>query len=364
MRCLPCSVNTRALIYISLLTSLPIASAAIKPIVVNTWPFTAATNVAYKALISSYNVDPIDAVVDGCSKAEELQVDFTVGWGGSPDENGESTLDALVMRGSDQEMGAVAGLRNVKDAVRVARDVMKLTKHSILAGSLATEFAVKQGYPFESLTSEYSKTVHEEWVANNCTPNFWTNPSMVTCPPNSNSSVPLQLFSERAVKNLHIDEHNHDTIGQIALQADGRMAVGMSSNGARHKIAGRVGDAPIPGSGGYVDDQVGACVATGDGDVMMRYSPSFLGVELMRSGLAPQPAANEAIARIARKNSDFSGAIVCLSKTGEHAAASQGFQGFSYSVQDSGENEEDVRVITIEPLTAPNLAQRLLVESH
>lgn len=36
----------------------------------------------------------------------------------------------------------------------------------------------------------------------------------------------------------------------------------------------RVGDAPIIGSGGYVDNDVGAAVATGDGDVMMRFVPS------------------------------------------------------------------------------------------
>ena len=331
----------------------------VKPIVVNTWPFTAATLAAYKELTSSPSVDPIDAVVAGCSKSEELQSDFTVGWGGSPDENGETTLDALVMSGVDQNTGAVAGLRNIKDATKVARDVLRLTSHSLLAGNLATEFAVKQGYKYESLTSDYSKQLHDEWLANNCTPNFWVDPSKVVCP---TSSAPG--FRKPRQTRMKFDEHNHDTISQIALQSDGRMAVGLSSNGARHKIPGRVGDAPIPGSGGYVDDEVGACVATGDGDVMMRYSPAFLGVELMRNGLSPQDAANEAVGRIARKYKAFSGAIVCVSKTGEHAAASQGFQGFSYSVQDGGDSEEDVQVIKIEPLTTPTKEQRVLMESH
>lgn len=323
------------------------------PLVVNTWPFTAATNAAYLALISSPTSDPIDAVVAGCSKSEELQNDYTVGWGGSPDTNGETTLDALVMRGSDQNMGAVAGLREIRDATKVARDVMLLTKHSILAGGLASEFAVSLGYEKSDLSSEYSRNLYKEWVANGCVPNFWEDGR------GCNGTTP-----EVAPKHNHFDEHNHDTIGQIALQADGRMAIGMSSNGARHKVAGRVGDAPIPGAGGYVDDEVGACVATGDGDVMMRYSPAFLGVELMRGGMTPQDAANEAISRIAKKNKDFSGAIVCVSISGEHAAAAQGFNGFSYSVQNSGTTEADVEVITIEPLTAPTKAQRALMKSH
>ncbi|KAG9241035.1 hypothetical protein BJ878DRAFT_522762 [Calycina marina] len=332
----------------------------VAPIVINTWPFTAATNAAYLQLISTADSDPIDAVVAGCSKAEELQVDYTVGWGGSPDENGETTLDALVMSGMDQNMGAVAGLRNIRNATKVARDVMQLTKHSILAGELATAFAVKEGYKFESLTSGYSKQLYEEWVSQNCTPNFWVNPSMVTCP--LTGAEPSQQVFKDAQKP-RFDAHNHDTIGQIALQGDGRMAVGLSSNGARHKIAGRVGDAPIPGAGAYVDDEVGACVATGDGDVMMRYSPGFLGVELMR-GMTPQEAANEAVRRIALKNKVFSGAIVCLSNTGVHAGACQGFRGFSYSVQSEGATEEDVKIYQIQPLTPSPPDQRVLMESH
>lgn len=324
-----------------------------RALIVNTWPFTAATHEAYRTLTSSVDADPLNAVVAGCSKSEELQDDYTVGWGGSPDSNGETTLDAFVMRGSDQNMGAVAGLRSIKDATKVARDVMLLTKHSLLSGELATEFAVGLGYTKVDLSSEYSRGLHKEWVTNGCVPNFWEDGR--SCSGSMAEESPMQA---------HFDEHNHDTIGQIALQADGRMAVGLSSNGARHKIAGRVGDAPLPGAGGYVDDEVGACVATGDGDVMMRQCPAFLGVELMRGGMSPQEAADDAVRRIAKKSKNFSGAIVCVSNTGEHAAACQGFEAFSYSVQDSGSTEKDVQVIKIQPLTPPTKEQRILMESH
>jgi N4-(beta-N-acetylglucosaminyl)-L-asparaginase len=256
------------------------------------------------------------------------------------------------MRGSDQNMGAVAGLRGVRDATKVARDVMVLTKHSLLAGELATQFAVTLGYKNESLTSEHSRKQHEEWLENGCRPNFWVDGRACDVKPTAGTKESL------------FDEHNHDTIGQIALQADGRMAVGMSSNGARHKIAGRVGDAPLPGAGGYVDDEVGACVATGDGDVMMRFCPAFLGVELMRGGMTVQQAADEAIRRISKNSKVFSGAVVCVSKSGEHAAACQGFEGFSYSVQNGGNTEDDVKVIKIQPLTMPTIEQKVLMESH
>jgi N4-(beta-N-acetylglucosaminyl)-L-asparaginase len=341
-----------SLITLSLQFLFPLPTTAMtQPLVVNTWSFTAATHAAYLTLTSSSTSDPIDAVVAGCSKAEELQCDHTVGWGGSPDSNGETTLDALVMRGSDQKTGAVAGLRGIRDATKVARDVMLLTKHSLLAGDLARDFAVGLGYENEDLTSEYSRKLHEEWVSNGCVPNFWTDGR------GCNGSA----IGEKAMQN-HFDEHNHDTIGQVALQADGRMAVGLSSNGARHRIAGRVGDAPLPGAGGYVDDDVGACIATGDGDVMMRHCPAFLGVELMRGGMTPQGAVDEAVRRIMRKSKEFSGAVVCVSKEGEHAAACHGFEGFSYSIQSGGESEKDVRVIKIQPLMMPAREQKVLME--
>ncbi|EPE27375.1 N-terminal nucleophile aminohydrolases (Ntn hydrolases) [Glarea lozoyensis ATCC 20868] len=332
------SVMVAPLLLLQLL-SLPTAVLAkTKPLIVNTWPFTDATYAAYKTLVSSPKSDPIDAVVAGCSKSEELQNDFTVGWGGSPDANGETTLDALVMQGSDQNTGAVLGLRGIKPATQVARDVLRLTKHSLLSGNLATDFAVSLGYKMEDLTSEHSRNQHEEWVEAGCVPNFWVDGR--TC----NGSAPTGKLSSRSPFN----EHNHDTIGQIALQSDGKMAVGMSSNGATHKIPGRVGDAPIPGAGGYVDDKVGACVATGDGDIMMRYLPSFQGVDLMRRGSSPRGAAQAAIKKIAKVYPNFAGAVVCVHKSGKHGAAYQGFGWFSYSLQDSGNSVEDVKVISVE----------------
>ena len=88
----------------------------------------------------------------------------------------------------------------------------------------------------------------------------------------------------------------------------------------------RVGDSPIPGSGAYADSEVGAAAATGDGDVMMRLSPSLLAVESMRRGASPPAAAEEAVARIALKYPDFVGAIIAMKKAGEVATASLGLQ--------------------------------------
>ncbi len=107
----------------------------------------------------------------------------------------------------------------------------------------------------------------------------------VTPDPSSNCG-PYTPVGRRTVKPKFGGSGNHDTIGMVAIDASGKMAAGTSTNGAGHKIPGRVGDSPIPGSGAYVDSSVGGAAATGDGDVMLRFLPSFLAVEAMRIGEA------------------------------------------------------------------------------
>lgn len=74
------------------------------------------------------------ALVEGLTECENRQCDTTVGFGGSPDESGETTLDALLMDGPGQKMGAVGDIRRIKSAAKVAWAVMNHTKHSFIAG--------------------------------------------------------------------------------------------------------------------------------------------------------------------------------------------------------------------------------------
>lgn len=71
------------------------------------------------------------------------------------------------------DVGAIAGLRNVKSAISVARKVLHHTKHSLLGGELGTKFAVKMGFKEESLMTNESSQMWTQWKTNNCQPNFW-----------------------------------------------------------------------------------------------------------------------------------------------------------------------------------------------
>src|SRR3989338_3426795 len=106
------------------------------PFVVNTWAFVGATEAGFRALQNGG--DALDAVVDGCSYAEQHpeETDYSVGYGGSPTEAGETTLDAMVFHGPTHDVGAVGCLRNITTAIAVARAVLNMTKHTLLVGDL------------------------------------------------------------------------------------------------------------------------------------------------------------------------------------------------------------------------------------
>jgi N4-(beta-N-acetylglucosaminyl)-L-asparaginase len=140
------------------------------PVVINTWPFIEATEEAMDSLKSGGTY--LDAVEKGCSKCETLQCDGSVGYGGSPDELGNTTLDAMIMDGVSHDVGSVGCLKRVKSAISVARAVMEYSEHTLLVGKDATNFAVQMGFKEESLNTNKSLGIWKSWKENNCQPNY------------------------------------------------------------------------------------------------------------------------------------------------------------------------------------------------
>ncbi|KAF3070097.1 hypothetical protein CFAM422_006786 [Trichoderma lentiforme] len=343
----PSSSSITTLLTLTLALTRPInAIFSSPPLVINTWsgPFTAATNAAFLALSSNSSSTALDAVQAGCQACQTNQCDNTVGFGGSPDESCETTLDALIMDGQTLNAGAVANLRRVKDAVGVARHVLDYTQHTLLAGDQATQFALQNGFEEESLATEDSLRACHEWRSNNCQPNYRSNvlPNpLSSCGPYSPSS---STSLTQTIPNSHKDDLSHDTLSLLALSPSDSMAACTTTNGASHKIPGRVGDGPIPGSGSYVDSTAGACGATGDGDLMMRLLPCYQAVESLRRGLSAQEAADDAVRRIIARYPEARTGIVVLDNRGEHAAAASGWE-FTYSYRGAGMDEAKVVVV-------------------
>lgn len=328
------------------------------PLVINTWPFVSATEAAWLAL--EQGGTRLDAVERGCAKCETEQCDGSVGFGSVPDSTGEVTLDALIMDGPTHDAGAVACLRGVREAVSVARSVMTHTAHTMLVGEKASDFARMMGFEQWRGRSETtaSLSAYLNWQNNDCQPNYFRalDGGNTSCPPypspTADRAYQLPIQQPRAQFGLgkqDRDRNDHDTIGMIALDADGEIALATSTNGANHKVAGRVGDTPVIGSGGYLENEVGAAVGTGDGDILMRFSPAARAVWAMGAGISPTEACEAALRPIGAAFPDFCGALVCANKAGDVGAAVWGC-GFSYSWRRLG--MENAEVVTVPRMDA------------
>ncbi len=87
----------------------------------------------------------------------------------------------------------------------------------------------------------------------------------------------------------------------LAIDKNGDLAGACTTSGMAYKMAGRVGDSPIIGAGLFIDNDIGGATATGVGEEVMKTVGSFLIVELMRQGMSPQEACEEAVNRIVKK---------------------------------------------------------------
>jgi N4-(beta-N-acetylglucosaminyl)-L-asparaginase len=290
------------------------APAATGARVVSTWDFGVGANqAAWKVLAAGGSA--LDAVEAGARWAESDLCNPTVGRCGNPDRDGVLTLDASIMNGEGR-CGSVAALADIGHPISVARAVMEKTPHVMLVGEGAQQFAVQQGFPKQNLLTAEAERAWREWL--------------------KTEHYAPQINAER--RGLPGDKNNHDTLGMLAIDANGQMAGACTTSGMAFKMHGRVGDSPIIGAGLYVDNEVGAATASGMGEEMIRNAASFLVVELMRQGLSPAEACREAIARVVRKRPEASRTLqVCflaLNRNGEVGAYAL-HRGFVYAVCDA-----------------------------
>ena len=280
------------------------------PLVIATWNVKRATDAAWQVL--SKGGSSLDAIEKGCMIEEADAKGQSVGIGGLPDRDGKVTLDACIMNASG-DYGAVVYLQDIKHPISVARKVMEDTPHVILAGAGAQKFALEAGFKKEDLLTEASHKAWQKW---------------------------LKKAEYKPVINIE----NHDTIGMLAIDEKGNLSGGCTTSGLAYKMAGRVGDSPIIGSGLYIDNEVGGATATGLGEEVLKTVGSFLIVELMRQGRSPQQACEEAIGRIVARNKDvkdFQVGYVAVNKKGETGYYSI-HPGFSVTRYQNDENQHIV----------------------
>lgn len=286
-----------------------LAGTVNKPIVLSTWNFGLGANVeAWKILSAGGRA--LDAVEAGAKVPEADPTETSVGYGGLPDRDGHVTLDASIMD-EHGNCGAVACLEHIMHPISVARAVMEKTPHVMLVGEGALQFALANGFKKKKLLTPESEKKWKEW----------------------------QKKSEyKPVVNIE----NHDTIGIIALDANGNVSGACTTSGMAYKMRGRVGDSPIIGAGLYVDNEVGAAVSTGVGEEVIKIVGCHLVIEFMRQGKSPEEACTLAVERILKKNpakaKEVQVGFLALNKSGEYGAYCLQ-KGFTFAVADASGNK-------------------------
>jgi N4-(beta-N-acetylglucosaminyl)-L-asparaginase len=274
---------------------------SVTPVFVATWRFgQEACEVGWQILSSGGAA--LDAVEQGANAVEENPDVNSVGYGGLPNAEGVVELDAAIMDGPTHSAGAVAAITGIRKPISVARRVMDRTPHVMLAGQNARRFALQEGFKDADLLTDASRKRWQEW-----------------------------RLSQSGPDVAHFEDHSHDTVGVCALDATGNLAAGCTTSGLAWKRPGRVGDTPIIGSGLYVDNNIGAAAATGNGDEMMKVCLSYRVIYLMEQGADPQQACEEAIRYLLKKRPDSQSrgaSCIALSKEGKIGAAATK-EGFS-----------------------------------
>jgi beta-aspartyl-peptidase (threonine type) len=140
--------------------------------------------------------------------------------------------------------GAVAGLKHIKNPIRLARLVMEKSPHVMMAGEGAEAFAKQEGVDFVDQKYFYTDRA---WKA-----------------------LQDELSAEK--KKAAQAEDHHGTVGAVALDQHGNLAAGTSTGGLTNKRFGRIGDSPIIGAGTYANNQSCAISSTGIGEFWIRYT--------------------------------------------------------------------------------------------
>ena len=260
-----------------------------KPIVISTWDAGIEANKAAWKILSKGG-RALDAVEQGVMVTEASQ-NCCVGLGANPDRDGFVTLDSCIMD-EHANCGSVAFLERIKHPVSVARRVMEKTPHVMLVGSGAQQFAIEEGFPLEpSKLSDDAEHNYQNWLKKSD-----YKPVI-----NIENTKKQTAFAPYKLAN---GEWNHDTIGMVAMDAAGNLSGSCTTSGMGFKMRGRLGDSPIIGAGLFVDNEVGAATATGQGEDVIRICGSHLVVELMRQGLSPETACKKAVERIIKIKGD------------------------------------------------------------
>ena len=202
---------------------------------------------------------------------------FNAGRGSVFTKKGLQEMDAAIMEGATLNAGAVAGVRNVRNPVELAMEVMRNSNHVFLSGKGANDFAIRQGIKLEPDEFFFSQFRYDQWKAIRDSDNYALD------------------HTHQQVEELMRDK-KFGTVGAVACDAAGNIAAATSTGGMTNKKYGRIGDTPLIGAGTYANNRTCAISCTGHGEPFIRGVVAYDVSCLMEyKGLTLQEAMNTVV---------------------------------------------------------------------
>jgi L-asparaginase / beta-aspartyl-peptidase len=181
----------------------------------------------------------------------EDNVLFNAGRGSVFTKKGLNEMDAAIMDGSTLDAGAVAGVRNIRNPVELAEEVMLHSGHVFLSGKGANDFAIRQGIKLEPDEYFHSQYRYDQWKE-------------------IRDSDLYQLDHKSDTLVGLMKDKKFGTVGAVACDGNGNIAAATSTGGMTNKRYGRIGDSPMIGAGTYANNKTCAVSCTGHGEIFIK----------------------------------------------------------------------------------------------
>lgn len=229
---------------------------------------------------------------------------FNAGKGAVFTNEGKNEMDAAIMDGSNLKAGSVAGVKVIKNPISAARAVMEKSEHVMMAGAGAEKFAQQAGLTIVDPSYFFTQ---DRWDG-----------LQKAIKEDSTKSV-LDHGNKKTYKpGTRNKDNKFGTVGCVALDNKGNLAAGTSTGGMTNKKFGRIGDAPIIGSGTYANNATAAISCTGWGEFYIRSVVAHDISALMEyKGLGVAEASQMALDKMAKLGGN--GGLIAMDKNGNIA---------------------------------------------
>lgn len=225
---------------------------------------------------------------------------FNAGRGSVFTKKGVQEMDAAIMDGSTLKAGAVAAVRNVRNPIELAEEVMLNSNHVFLSGKGANDFAIKQGIKLEPDEYFFSQFRYDQWKVMRDSDNYSLD------------------HTHQGLEELMKDK-KFGTVGAVACDASGNIAAATSTGGMTNKKYGRIGDSPLIGCGTYANNKTCAISCTGHGEPFIQAVAAYDVSCLMEyKGMSLQEALHEVV-NVKLPKMDGEGGMIGVDASGNTA---------------------------------------------